>query len=84
MVGGPALNLVDQPQGVVPEQDDLQVHAGALHGGQLVHGHLEGTVAADNDCLPLRQGHLHPHPGGQGVAHGAQAAAGKEPPMLLG
>ena len=84
VVGGGLLDLVDQAQGVVLEQDDLHVQVRRLDGGQLVHGHLEGAVAADHDVLPLRRGNLGPDARGQGVAHGAQAAAGEQPAVLLG
>ena len=56
----------------------------AHDGRQLVHGHLEGAVAADDHRLAVRGGHLGPNAGGEGITHGAQAATGEQPPMLLG
>ena len=65
VVGGGLLDLVDQAQGVVLEQDDLHVQIRRLDGGQLVHGHLEGAVAAHHDVWRSGAATLAPMPAGR-------------------
>ena len=69
---------------MVLKHKDLDIQISTPYGGQFVHGHLERAVSTDNDGLPARLRHLDANRGGEGVAHGPQAAASQQSAVLLG
>ena len=84
VVGGGALDLMDQTQRMVAEQDDLQIQTGQRMAASSFMAIWKEPSPHTTTVCRSGAGHLGPHGGGQGVAHGAQAAAGEQPPLLLG
>ena len=72
------LMLTDETEIVVSHDKDLYRDLVYCDGSKLVHGHLEGTVTADNDDLLVRSTHLRSDSGRDGVAHGSHTAAREE------
>ena len=52
------LMLTDETEIVVSHDKDLYRDLVYCDSSKLVHGHLEGTVTADNDDLFVRRTHL--------------------------
>ena len=61
----------------------MTVLTGRFSVKQLLAVHREGAVAVDVDHQLARVRGLHPHRGGQPVAHGAEPARGAPPPRVL-
>jgi len=74
--------LADETEIVVSHDKDLYRNLVYCDGSKFVHGHLEGTVTADNNDLIVRRTHLRSDSGRDGVAHGSHTAACEETAVL--
>src|SRR5208283_487692 len=72
------LPLADHAEEAVVDDGDVDGDLLLLDGGELGGGHLEAAVAGDDPDILFGAGELGPDGGGQGEAHGAEAAGGDE------
>ena len=72
------LPLHDHAEVLVVQDDGLGGNLLDVRGGELLDVHQEGAVAVNVHDLLVGQGDLHAQRGGIAVAHGAEAATGRE------
>ena len=72
------LPLADHAEEAVVDDGDVEGDAFLDDGGELGGGHLEAAVAGDDPDVFFGLGEFGADGGGQGEAHGAEAAGGDE------
>lgn len=71
-----ALPLIDHPEDVIVENDDLDVDAVLMKGSKFLTVHHDAAVAGKEDDRRLRTAYFRSHGRRKAVAHGSQAAGG--------
>ena len=77
------LPLADHAEIAVIDDGDLDVDFFLDDGGELAHGHLKTAVADDDPDFGVWLGEFGADGGGQGEAHGAEAAGSDERARLI-